>query len=92
MSMHRFMMDVVGGGDFGQKPRDHFDDIRDRHGTNLVLALLGPLPRCLRPPLRLGVKFLVGEALHMGKIADLDATGRTSLRSPEGPQRVSGGL
>ena len=91
--MHRFMMDVVGGGDFGQKPRDHFDDIRDRHGTNLVLALLGPLPRGLRrSPLRLGVKFLVGEALHMGKISDFDATGRSSLRSPEWPQRVSSGL
>lgn len=66
MSMHLFMVDVVGGGDFGQEPRNHLNDIRDRHGADFILAFLLPLPWTLRIPLRLGMIFLVGEALDMG--------------------------
>lgn len=77
--MHLFVVDIVGGRDFSQEPRDHLNDIRDRHGADFVLAFLSPLPWGLRIPLRLGMVFLVGEALNMGQISDFDAIGRANL-------------
>ena len=47
VSMHLFVVDIVAGGDFSQEPRDHLNDIRDRHGTDFVLPFLFPLPRGL---------------------------------------------
>lgn len=44
---HIIVMDVVSGGNFRQKPRDHLDDIRRRHRADLILAFLGPLPQVL---------------------------------------------
>jgi hypothetical protein len=76
--MDVFVMHVVGGGDFRQEPRNHFDDVRDRHGTDLVLVLLGPLSGHV-VPVRLGQELLAGETLDMRQIPDLDATGRAGL-------------
>jgi hypothetical protein len=42
MSMDMLVVQVVGGGNFRQEPRYHLDDIRDRHGTDFILALLVP--------------------------------------------------
>lgn len=78
---HIIVMDVVGGGNLGQKPRDHLDDIRRRHRANLILAFLEPLPRILGLFL-LGRKLCAREAPYMRKISDLDATGRAWPRSP----------
>ena len=43
-SVHLFVVDIVGGSNFSQEPGDHLNDICDRHGTDLVLAFLLPLP------------------------------------------------
>lgn len=76
--MNLLMMQVVGGGDLGEKPSNHLNDICNRHGADLILAVLRPLPRGLRP-LRLGQNFFTSEGVDMGQIADLDPTGRTGL-------------
>lgn len=40
VAMKMFVMRIICSGDPGQKPGDHLDDLRDRHGANLVLSVL----------------------------------------------------
>ena len=62
VSMNRLVMQVIRRCDFHQQSSNHLDYVRDRHGTNLVLALLGPLPRCLVP---LREELFTGKALNV---------------------------
>jgi hypothetical protein len=79
MTMNLFMMRIVGGGDFGQKPGNHFDNVRDRHGTNLELAILSPQPWYIAAPLRLRQEFFASKTLNVRQITNLDAAGRARL-------------
>lgn len=98
--MDLFVMRVVGGGDLGQQARHHLDDIRDRHGADLILPVRHPGPR---PWVSLagGEELLAGQTLDVREVADLDAAGRARLRTaqraqgPEGrpePGRRGGGV
>jgi hypothetical protein len=58
--MDVFVVGVVRGGDLGQKASDHLDDLRDRHGANLILS---------RPGWRMRTRtheVFAGEALDVG--------------------------
>lgn len=79
VAMDMVMVHIVGGGDLGEETSDHLDDIRDRHGADLVLAFLQPLPGHL-VLMCLGQKLFAREALDMRKIADFDAARRCGLR------------
>lgn len=73
MSMYMFMLHVIRGRDFRQQACDHLNDVRHRHGADLVLAsdLLS------RPsgPLRLCQELFTRKALDMREVAHLDPAG-----------------
>lgn len=91
---------IVGGGDLGEKARDHLNDVRDRHRADLKLPGLGSMAGDVGS-MRLVQEFFAGQTLDVRQAADPDATGRVCFRASkrlhgsEGrlqARRVGGGL
>lgn len=76
--MKMIVLTIVGGGDLGQQAGNHLDDIRDGHGTDLILLpyLLFASQREPRAVSRAGEDLFASKTLDVTEVANLDATGR----------------
>lgn len=72
VAMYMFVMHIICSCDLGQKPSDHLDDLRDRHGANLILSLLRSRSGSVGAPR--SHQIFTGETLNMGQALDTNAT------------------
>lgn len=71
VAMDMFVMQIVRGSDLSEESSDHLDDLRDRHGADLVLSLRPRLgsSRSSRPH-----EVFIGETLDVRQALDSNAT------------------